>query len=432
MNTQEILSKLNIDINNQEAVNGALGALNALKKTKGAWPPPPPPPPTDPPLPGPPTGGEIDHDDMDEDDRAEKGKDGPGGMGGASEPLDKNKLRVIKHRRTLRAAKEQLAKAKEAGVAQSKIDALEQAIAEMESLTESTGGSIHDLSDEDFDKMIDKTLSAILDLGLGKGIKVDSEEEHKNKVSAFNAKINDANTVFDLEQEDSIQVSKDREQDLIQQQNLARNQRLQNLPSYRAADSFDGFGAFLDDLQHAIGTQVKYLNKKSDTWTALNRRYSGTGVLRQGQKNMRIPSNDLPVIDFYFDYSGSWGKDDIAVGHKALDAISQLEKDGLIKTNVYYFGGNVATDPSAVYRSSTTAWNEIIKTIRESNATNVVVMTDSDMEYLSNKARYTVPGYVWFLWKRGSNAQSLTQALQGECGTSQYAFNSSDYGTDNE
>ena len=423
MNTQEILNKLNIDVKDPEALKGAMDALNALKKSDKPWPPAPPPPPTDPPLPGP--SKNLSPDDMDEKDRAAKNKGS--GNGGQQGPLDKKTLRTIQHRRTLRAAKEQLAKAKAAGVAQAKIDALEKAIAEMEALSESSGRSIHDMSDEEFDGMIDKTLSAILDLGLDSRPKVYSDEEHKNKVKAFNDKISDSNTVFELEQEDSIQVNKEREQELAQQQNLARIQRQQNLPTHRATNSFEGLEAFLQDLQHAMFTQVRYLNKKSDTWTAINRRYNGTGVLRQGQKNMRTPSQEVPVIDFYFDYSASWDKDDIAVGHKAIDAVSQLEKDGLIKINVYYFGGNVVTDPSAVYRGSTSAWNDIVKTIKETEATNVVVMTDSDMQHQGGTDKTTVPGYVWFLWKNGYNAQRLTQQLKGDCGTEQYAFNAEDY-----
>lgn len=424
MNTQEILSKLNIDTADPEALKGAMDALNSLKKSDRPWPPPPPPPPTDPPLPPPPKGGKSKLDDFDEKDRLNKSP-ANGGKGG-SEPMDKKTLRTIKHRRTLKAAKEQLAKAKAAGVSQAKIDALIQAIAELERLSESTNRSIHDMSDEEFDNMIDKTLSAILDLGLGNDIKVDTDDAHKAKVAAFNASITDTNTALDLEQEDTIQVNKDREQELARQQNLARIQRLQNLPTRRAADSFEGLDAFLESLQHAIYTQVRYVTKKADTWTALNRRYSGTGILRQGQKNMRIPSQELPVIDLYFDYSGSWGADDIKVGHKILDTISQLEKDELIKINVYYFGGNVATDPSGVYRSSTTAWNQIIETIKTTNATNVVIMTDSDMEYLKDKHKYTVAGCVWYLWKNGSNAQSLTRALTGDYSTEQYSFSSND------
>ena len=431
MNTQEILSKLNIDVQDPEALKGAIDAIQSLKKSDSPWPPPPPPPPTDPPLPKPASKQQLPLDDMDEKDRPEDNKNNPKNNNINQGPLDKKTLRTIKHRRTLRAAKEYLAKAKEAGIDQVKIDALEQAIAEMEKLSESTGKSIHDLSDDEFDNMIDKTLSAMLDLGLNTNLKVYSDEEHKAKVQAFNANINDANTIFDLEQEDSIQVNKEREQELLKQQNAARMQRQQEAPPYRSRDSFEGLEAFLQSLEAAMSTQVRYVNKKSDTWTALNRRYSGTGVLRQGQKNMRIPSQSLPVIDFYFDYSGSWDKKDIAVGHKALNIIRQLEKDGLIKINEYYFGGNVVPKPEAVYRGSTNAWDDIVKTIKETGATNVVVMTDSDMQHQGGNARTTVPGYVWFLWKNGSNAQRLTQLLQGDCGTEQYSFDSSDYDSNN-
>jgi hypothetical protein len=39
---------------------------------------------------------------------------------------------------------------------------------------------------------------------------------------------------------------------------------------------------------------------------------------------------------------------------------------------------------------------------------------------------YTVPGYVWYLWRNGINAPRLPRDLRGRGGTQQFSFNASD------
>ena len=440
MDIKDIIAALGIDPNDADAVDGATQALNALKTGEEVWPPPPPPPPTDPPLPPPPKPkgkelGDPDDDDGDEDDRQ-------GGSAGKTDapkmPKDglknqEQKLRRRRHKRTILAAERHLEKAKQANADPDKIQELERAIAALkaydDTLSEDASKkSIFDLSVEEHDQLIDNALRAILALGGdARGeIKVETDEEHKAKVKAFNDIISDDRVRTELEIEDSIQVSADRERELERQQNLARQQRLQNAPRRLDPDSFAGFKEFLDSLKNSLATQVRYKEKTGDTWSAINRRYNGTGVLKQGQNRQRIPSPVVPVIDFYFDWSGSWGAADIKVGQKAVDAALELERQGLIKVNLYYFGANVSPVASSVDRGSTTAWNEIVKTIKETRATNVVIMTDSDMQNYGN-ARHTVRGIVWYLWKCGSNAQRLPQDLQGEFGTKQFSFDTSDY-----
>ena len=131
---------------------------------------------------------------------------------------------------------------------------------------------------------------------------------------------------------------------------------------------------------------------------------------------------------FYFDCSGSWTSYDLEKGNEALGKIAQLEKDGEIKINVFYFADYVYADSHSPRRDSRTgAWNRIIENIVLTKATNVVIMTDRDMLRQCDDPPhkgYKVPGFVWYLWKDGVNAPNLPQLLQGRCGTMQYAFDS--------
>jgi hypothetical protein len=115
-----------------------------------------------------------------------------------------------------------------------------------------------------------------------------------------------------------------------------------------------------------------------------------------------------------------------------------MEEKGQIKINIYYFANHVNTDADSARREGGTwAWNEIVKNVITTQATNVIVMTDSDMEdrwdldnYWSGSntkaATYTVPGYVWYLWRGGDNAPRLPRDLKGRGGTQQFSFNHGD------
>ena len=174
--------------------------------------------------------------------------------------------------------------------------------------------------------------------------------------------------------------------------------------------------------------QVESEKVKAGSWAAINRRYDGTSVVKPGLKNKTLPSTKVPVIDFYFDCSASWDSYDLEKGDEALGKIAQLERDGEIKVNVFYFADSVYADPQSPRREGGTgAWNNIIENIVLTKATNVVIMTDDDMQWQCKNPPhkgYKVTGFVWYLWKNGSNAQNLPQLLQGRCGTMQYAFDS--------
>jgi len=194
----------------------------------------------------------------------------------------------------------------------------------------------------------------------------------------------------------------------------------------KSRSSFQGFQAFMDSLQRGIALQVSYEEERDDTWSAISRRNSGAGVLRQGQKINELPNKKIPIIDFYFDQSGSWDESDVEVGNQAVEALAKMQEDGKIKINIYYFSNHVHTDAaSARAEGGTRAWNDIIKNIITTEATNVVIMTDSDMEdwWDGPKAlSYTVPGFVWYLWRNGVNAPRLPRDLKGRGGTMQYSF----------
>lgn len=334
----------------------------------------------------------------------------------------KHDARKIKRERTLAAAKKALSDAKAKNVAPALIRELEKSIDALESLTEAKAKTLKDLSDEEFNRIINRVFDAISAVG-DNGLSFSTDEERALKAKEIKADLGSRETQQELSDEDvaairaETQAVKAREKETAQYKKPSRG-------------SFKGFQEFLNSLYRAIALQVQTNEIQDDTWSAINRRYSGTGVLKQGQRKMDLPDKKIPIIDFYFDCSGSWGADDIAVGKKAVNALVEMEEKGQIKINIYYFSNHVFNDmQSALDEGGTQAWNEIVKNVIATQATNVIIMTDSDMEDWwegSNSGkpalRYTVPGYVWYLWRDGDNAPRLPRDLRGRGGVQQFSF----------
>ncbi len=338
----------------------------------------------------------------------------------------KREARRIKRERTLAAAKTALDKAKTKNVSPALIRELEKSIEALESLTEAKAKNLADISDEEFNMMVNRVFDAISAVG-DNDLTFTSEEERALKAKEIKTDLGSRETQQELSDEDIA---------AIRAETQAVKAREKETAVYRkpAASSFKGFQEFLNSLYRAVALQVQTNEVQDDTWSAINRRYSGTGVLKQGQRKNELPDRKIPIIDFYFDCSGSWGPDDIEVGKKAVSTLVDMEEKGQIKINIYYFSNHVFNDmQSALDEGGTQAWNDIVKNVISTQATNVIIMTDSDMEdwwegSRSGKPalRYTVPGYVWYLWRDGQNAPRLPRDLKGRGGVQQFSFSRGD------
>jgi len=332
--------------------------------------------------------------------------------------------RKIKRERTLQAAKKALANAQARNVSASLIKELESAIADLEKLQEAKAKTLKNLSDDEFNLIINRVFDAIDAVG-DKDLTYITDEERELRAKEINDDITSADTQRELSAEDAAQIRAETQEVKAREKDNAQYKQ-------RSASSFKGFQEFLNSLYRAIALQVQTNEINNDTWSAINRRYSGTGVLKQGQRKEELPDKKIPVIDFYFDCSASWTMHDINIGKKAVEALADMEDKGQIKINIYYFSSDVFNDyQSARAMGSTDGWNSIVKNVIKTQATNVIIMTDEDMESWwepmdQPPLSYTVPGYVWYLWRDGENAPRLPRDLKGRGGTQQFSFSASD------
>jgi hypothetical protein len=141
-----------------------------------------------------------------------------------------------------------------------------------------------------------------------------------------------------------------------------------------------------------------------------------------------VPEEVIPVIDIYFDVSGSWDSEDIEIGKKAIATVKEFEDAGEIKLNIFYFSNGVSNtfeSTRALYGTGTHGWREVLKNIKATDAQNIMIMTDDDIEYLGSAKQgptCRVDGCVWFLWKNGLASPSCVSHLVGRQGNYQYAF----------
>jgi hypothetical protein len=336
----------------------------------------------------------------------------------------KTDARKIKRERTLTAARNTLAAAQARKASPALIRELEKAIEALEALTEAVNKHIGDISDEEFNLLVNRVFDAIDALD-DKSLTFTSDEERQQKVKEIKADISSANTQHELSAEDAAAIRAEHQAVKAREKENAKYQ-------VRDRGSFKGFQDFLNSLYRAIALQVHHEEEQNDTWSAISRRNSGAGVIQQGKRIQDLNNKKIPVIDFYFDQSASWSSTDIQIGEKAVAALADMEAEGKIKINIYYFGDMVSnTNDKAQIGTGTSGWNEIVKNVISTNATNVIIMTDDDMENWwrpqdKPALTYTVPGYVWYLWKRGSNAPRLPRDLKGRGGVQQFSFSSAD------
>ena len=367
-----------------------------------------------------------EEDDFDEDDFDDDDILGDPLKGIQDETIaNKAKARRIKRDRTLTAAKVALDKAKSKNAPPALIRELEKAIDALESLTEAVKAKhIDDISDDEFNMLVNRVFDAIDALG-DNSLTYSSDEERQQKVKEIKADLGSTETQHELSAEDAAAIRAEHQATKAREKESAKYQR-------RGASSFKGFQDFLNSLYRAVALQVSSEEARDASWSAISRRNSGTGVLQQGNRIKDLNNKKIPVIDFYFDISTSWNDTDLAIGNKAADALGSLEADGKIKVNRYYFGDRVANTPDRKLTGGcTSGWNEIVKNIISTQATNVIIMTDDDMENWwepqnNPPLAYTVPGYVWYLWKNGVNAQRLPRDLKGRGGVQQFSFSASD------
>lgn len=269
--------------------------------------------------------------------------------------------------------------------------------------------SLDIMSDSEFDSLIDGVLSRVDQVK-----KVEYSSDLEARVQEIQADANDIMKNRELAAEDELNLGTERR---------AIRAKEREKTKYNPSN-FKGIEAFKFNFYNAIKDQVEEVEDDEDTWAVINRRHEDDPSIILPGSRMEDKGEDIPSIDVYFDQSGSWSEEDIEVGRAAISCINEFDQRGEIRLNIYYFANNVYSEPEAARNEGgTDAWLKILKNISANKTKNVVVVTDSDMNWDAKIGpTLTLDGCVWYIWKNGRNSQELPKHLRGRRGNFQYAF----------
>lgn len=176
---------------------------------------------------------------------------------------------------------------------------------------------------------------------------------------------------------------------------------------------------FLSQLDKLIRSQIDRIREATYNYPS-RKRVFGSNIIFQGQKWQY--NRVKPKVVVYYDRSGSW--QDPNKTKAGDDAIAMLNetyvRKNLIELELRYFGDVVSDNPEKV-GGGTSAGQLLLDDIVKQRATNVIIMTDSDMDGNSGYRPVEVPGGVFFLFA-GGVSYKLIKNLYGKQLTQVYTI----------
>lgn len=167
---------------------------------------------------------------------------------------------------------------------------------------------------------------------------------------------------------------------------------------------------------------ARFVKNEVEEYTERTYRKLDLLQLRQGYyiPDDMVVEHEVPLINVYQDMSGSFrGQPKKVEGaYMAIDSLMKYVKKGMLKIKIYYVTERVFP----AERGEPNSWggadgDAIVRHVNATKPQNVIVITDSDANYVTESA--TVPGSVWFLFY-DDPAPNLVSHLRGRRETRQY------------
>ena len=112
-----------------------------------------------------------------------------------------------------------------------------------------------------------------------------------------------------LSNSEEMQKAKDEVEIPVNRERDAKRQKSAKDETSKASSSIQ---RFKHSLNKFIKDQIEPIRK--GTWKVANSRYEGSGIMRKGRQ--RVRQENIPLINVYFDQSGSWDESAIKVGDR--------------------------------------------------------------------------------------------------------------------
>jgi len=271
------------------------------------------------------------------------------------------------------------------------------------------------MSKEEKEALEEKGLKIPANVEIDDEIRSDEEEEESeedkqaridriNDPSEIEQDIEDIITDVDIRQGDITRAKED------EKRAIAEKNKLLN------------FADFETDLFDAVRSQIGEAKTPDETYLKVNPTYADSDLLMPG---MDYPDVKMkPIIYVYVDQSGSFDDNDIKVAEEAISTLWDFERRGKIETRMFFFANHVFDNPRDARREGGThAFPDILRHINDSDANNIIVLSDADFDGQTNWqtcGNVGVRGCVWWLWRYGNRSWKAPEHLRGELGNFQY------------
>lgn len=275
----------------------------------------------------------------------------------------------------------------------------------------STSGDDHDQMEKDLADMekendrarkeLDKIQRQSENGGSGdKGEPFDSEAEQK-------AKADKARRVQEIEE--TFRDNSVKAQLIKEAEDPVRRERADKAAKAEAEYRKDPLRNFKLSLNSFIKNQLGL--SREDTWSRINPSYEDSEFLLPGVD--KIEKYTKPIINVYHDVSSSFSSEEkTKTAMAAIASLNEYKRKGKIDIKYYFFAEDVSASKSdAASRSWATNGEPIMQHIAKTKPTNVIIITDSDIDDCVSTS--VVPGAVWLLFY-GSTSQNLIDHIRGK------------------
>lgn len=350
-------------------------------------------------------------DENDESDGSDEYDGNPWGSSGVNPPTFKDResqkgtVRATTRARTVSLAERTYKYGAEHNANKTVLSDLQ---AKTETLKSYTVGDLESMSDSDFDKAI----ASVLDV-CDKIHKVNYSVDLDTRIKELKADRDTGQLQADIDKEVKANSAAD---------SKIRQAEAQKYANASASKSMQQFKI---NLYRTIRDQIEMQQEEERTYSRINKRADDKGTVEPGSRLNNKPSKEIPNLYVYYDQSGSWGEDAIRRGNMALASLVDFVNRGELDLKIFYFANHIAMTPDhSIIGLGTDAWPEIIQSIQDNHAQNVVLMTDSDMWLDAKKSNgVIVPGCVWLIWKNPqTQSDDIAEKLRGKQGTHEYTL----------
>lgn len=226
---------------------------------------------------------------------------------------------------------------------------------------------------------------------------VDNEtaEEREERIQKVKSDFEDPETL----ENDLIKIGIDRQNKELEKVKATQAAARKAAAAAGRAVTIQDFSRFKRDLSRAMSLQTSLSSKPEDTYSRFNPTYANTDFLMPGSGY--IEKRNIPIINVYWDVSGSLSSEDVKTGNEALKQLLSLQQQKKIKVNNYWFGDHVVDSPDKWAGGSTEAFPEILEHIVATRATNVIIFTDDDFDsqtIFREISPIQISGCVYWIW----------------------------------